>query len=122
MLHRSVACIAGEDLAIAAPCYIKSDGLVYESDGTSADAAAAVHGFTARAVTEGQPVTLFGNGTRFRYGSSLTPGAILYLGATAGRLDTAATTGDDVGIALVVTATDIVVSDPHVLVEVEAAS
>lgn len=99
---------AGEDLDAAAPCYIKAaDGLVYMSNGTAANEAAGTDGFTPRAVKEGQPVTLSGKGSRFRYGSGLTPGAKLYIGATAGRLDTAATTGDAVGVAKVINATDI---------------
>lgn len=99
---------AGEDLDVAAPCYIKSsDGKVYMSNGTAANEAAETVGFTPRAVKAGQPVTLFGQGTRFRYGSGLTPGDKLYIAATAGRLDTAATTGDSVGVAQVLTATDI---------------
>lgn len=102
--------VAGEALDVAAPCYIKSaDGLVYMSNATAANEAAEVVGFTARAVAIGQPVTLFGIGARFRYGTGLTPGNILYLGATAGRLDDAATTGDAFGYAAVVTATDIVI-------------
>jgi hypothetical protein len=102
--------IAGEALDVVAPCYIKSsDGLVYMSNATSANEAAEVVGFTPRAVAIGQPVTLFGIGARFRYGTGLTPGNVLYLGATAGRLDTAATTGDAFGYAVVITATDIVI-------------
>jgi hypothetical protein len=103
--------LAGEDLDIAAPCYIKSsDGKAYMTNATAANEAAEVVGFTARAVKSGQPVTLFGSGTRFRYAASgLTPGDLYYAGATAGRLDTAATTGDAMGVAMAVTATDIVV-------------
>lgn len=100
--------VAGEDLDAAAPCYIKSsDGKVYMSNGTAANEAAEVVGFTPRAVKSGQPVTVFGKGTRFHYGSGLTPGDKYYVGATAGRLDTAATTGDAVGVAQAITATDI---------------
>lgn len=102
--------IAGEDLEIG-PCYIKaSDGKAYASNGTAANAAAKSQGFCARSVKAGQPVTLFGPGTRFRYATGMTPGATLYIGATAGRLDTAATTGDAAGIAYVKDATDIVVA------------
>lgn len=101
---------AGEALDVAAPCYIKtSDGKVYMSNGTAANEAAEVVGFTPRAVGIGQPVTLFGAGARFSYGSSLSPGAVYYVGATAGRLDTAATTGDGAGTAYAVTDTDIIV-------------
>lgn len=101
--------IAGEDLDVVAPCYIKSsDGKVYMSNATAANEAAEVAGFTPRAVKAGQPVTLFGKGTRFRYAASgLTPGDVYYIAATAGRLDTAATVGDAVGAAQALTATDI---------------
>lgn len=102
--------LAGQDLDVAAPCYIKtSDGKVYMTDATAANEAAECVGFTPRAVKSGEPVTLFGAGARFQYGTSLTPGNVLYLGATAGRLDSAATVGDSMGAAMVVDATDIVV-------------
>lgn len=100
---------AGENLDAAAPCRIGSDGLVYMSNATAANTSAEVWGFTPRAVVSGQPVTLFGAGARFKYGSGLTPGATFYAAATAGRLDTATTTGDAVGVAKVVSATDIIV-------------
>lgn len=101
--------VAGEALDAAAPCYIKAaDGKVYMCNAAAADEKAVLAGFTARAVAAGQPVTLFGLGTRFHYADSgLTPGQKLYLAATAGRLDTAATVGDGVGVAQAVTATDI---------------
>lgn len=101
---------AGEDILLAAPCYIKSsDGKLYMSNGTAANEAAEVVGFAGRHAHAGEPVTLFGIGTRFRYGSGLTPGDIYYLGATAGRLDTAPTTGDAFGYAAAVSSTDIIV-------------
>jgi hypothetical protein len=103
---------AGEDLLACAPCYIKaSDGKVYQANGTAATEPALNYaGFTPRATKSGQPVTLYGTGTRFRYvaaANALTPGAKYYIGATAGRLDTAATTGDAVGVAQAITTTDI---------------
>lgn len=100
--------VAGEDLDAGAPCYIKAaDGKVYMADGTAANEKAVLAGFCPRAVKLGQPCTLFGVGTRFRYGSGLTKAAKLYIGATKGRLDDAATTGDAVGVAQVITDTDI---------------
>jgi hypothetical protein len=107
--------IAGENLDVAAPCYIKSsDGKIYMSNGTAANEAAEIVGFTPRAAKSGEPITLFGEGARFHYGSGLTPGDKFYIGATAGRLDTAATTGDALGVAQVLTATDIrVIRDSH---------
>ena len=100
---------AGEDLLACAPCHIESDGLIYMSNATADDADAAIHGWTTRQANAGEPVTLVGEGARFNYAAGLTPGAKLYLGATDGRLDAAATVGDTVGVAFAVTATDIVV-------------
>jgi hypothetical protein len=102
--------VAGADIGSTSqavtPCYIKaSDGKVYPTDGTAATEAARLAGFAARFTKTGEPVTLFGIGTKFEYATGLTPGALLYLGATAGRLDTAATTGDAVGVAQAITAT-----------------
>lgn len=101
--------IAGEDLDVVAPCYIKaSDGKVYMSNGTANDAAAKVDGFTPMKYRAGMACALYGPGTRFGYGSDLAIGP-LYLGATAGRLDSAPTTGGLVAIAKVISSTDIVV-------------
>lgn len=101
--------VAGEALLAAAPCYIKaSDGLVYMSDGTSDNEAARCHGFAPTAYASGETVALYGVGARFRYAASgLTPGAPYYVGATAGRLDTAATVGGLTPVAVAVSATDI---------------
>lgn len=100
---------AGEILLAGAPCYIKtSDGQAYMSNGTAANEAAEIVGFTARVCQIGEPVTLFGAGARFHYAASgLAPGDFYYIAATAGRLDTVATTGDAVGVAQAVSATDI---------------
>jgi len=105
--------VAGADLGGTAQavtaCYIKgSDGKVYPCDGTAAAEAANLAGFAARYTKSGEPVTLFGIGTKFEYSTGMTPGAKLYLAVgTSGRLDTAATTGDAVGVAQAVTATMI---------------
>jgi len=101
--------LAGEDLDVCAACFIHTDGLVYHADGGAADAEARVRGFTPRACKAGQAITLFGTGTRMRYGSGLTPGADLFLAATDGRLDTAATTGGTTRIAYAINTTDIMV-------------
>lgn len=113
---------AGEDLEAVSPCYIKqSDGKVYLSDGAAANEAASIHGWTPKSYLSGEPVTLYGYGTRFKYGSGMTPGDRFYLaasdayteeGASPG-IDTAATTGDAVGVAFAVSATDIVVLTPR---------
>lgn len=100
---------AGAALDAFAPCVIDtSDGLVYMCDGTAANARAQFDGFTARAYASGDTnVTLLGIGTKMRYATGLTPGQKLYMGTTAGRLDTATTTGDAVGVAKAVSATVI---------------
>jgi hypothetical protein len=100
---------AGEDLPAAAPVYKNAaDGLWYKSTGAAANAAASCWGFTPRAVKTGEPVTIYGIGARFRYGSGMTVGAKLYVsGATAGLLADAASTGGTVAVARVITPTDI---------------
>lgn len=101
---------AGAAIDILAPCVIDTaDGLVYMADGTAANSRAQFDGFAPRAYASGDTnVTLIGIGLKMRYADSgLTPGAKLYIGATAGRLDTAATTGDAVGVAKAISATDI---------------
>lgn len=101
---------AGEALDAVAACRVAADGLVYMSNGTANDANARFTGFTARAVALGQPVTLYRLGARFRYGTGLTPGAQFFVATTAGRLDTAATTGGLTAIAEAVNSTDIQVT------------
>ena len=103
------ALITGEAIDPAAPCYVATDGKVYMSNGTAADASAEVDGFSPPySVAAGETITLMGKGTRYRYADSgLTPGQTLYVGTTDGRLDNAATTGDSNGVAKAINATDI---------------
>ena len=104
----SLGLLAGEALLTAAPCYIKaSDGRVFMSNGTSANEAAEIDGFTGKTYALGEPVTLWGRGVIYEYGAGLTPGAVYFIGATAGRLDNVATTGDAVGVARSISATHI---------------
>jgi hypothetical protein len=98
--------VAGEDIAAGDVCYIHSDGTVRRSNGTADNAAAVAVGIAPTKAQSGQAVTLYRN-VRFDYGSGLTPGAPLYVAATAGRLDTATTTGGLVPVAFCVTATRI---------------
>lgn len=96
------ALIAGEALSAVSPCHIQADGLAYLSvEGDPLD------GFTPKAYTMGEPVTLFGKGTRFGYGSGLTPGALLYLSATPGRLSDAAVAVEAEPVAKAISASDI---------------
>lgn len=99
--------MAGEAIGAFDACYIKaSDGLVYKSTGTAANAAAKVHGYASKDTDSGEPVTLYKN-VRVRYGAGLTPGATIYLSATAGTLSDAATTGGTAPIGFVVDATRV---------------
>lgn len=99
---------AGEDLDQVSPLYKKAaDGLWYMSNGTAVNEAARCMGFCNRAAKAGQPITVYRLGARFGYGSGLTIGAFFYVAGTAGRLDTAPTTGGLVAIAEVITPTDI---------------
>ena len=98
---------AGEDLDALAPCYIASaDGKVYMCNGTAADEAAEVIGFTGKAYKAGATVSLFREGVVAYYADDFSgddgvaPGDKLYIAATDGRLDTAATTGDSEGVAV----------------------
>jgi hypothetical protein len=98
--------LAGEAIAAGDPCYIKSDGKVWLSTGAAANAAAKVDGFAAQAASVGEGVTLVFD-VNIRYGAGMTPGARVYLGATAGILSDAATTGGTAPIGFVVDATRI---------------
>lgn len=93
--------IAGAAIPLLSLCYIKgADGKVYPCDATAADEKALVAGICPRAANAGEPVTLFGLGTVFKYSDALlTPGARYYVdvAANAGGLNTVATTGDAVG-------------------------
>jgi hypothetical protein len=100
---------AGEALKAGAFCFVASDGDVEETDIASGSSTL---GVTARQVNSGEPVTLFGVGTRIgRFSAGMTPGTLLFLSATdPGSLEDAATACDKKGSALVVSATDIVVT------------
>jgi hypothetical protein len=98
--------LAGEAIAAGDACYIKSDGKIWKSTGASANAAAKVDGFAAKAASLNEAVTLVFD-VNLRYGAGLTPGARVYLSATAGLLEDAATTGGTAPIGFCVDATRI---------------
>ena len=101
---------AGEALDAVAPCYKKaSDGLIYMCNGTSANEAALVWGWTRTAKSAGEAVTLFaGPGLIAEYAASgLTIGTQLYVATTKGLLSDAATTGGKQAIAVVYSSTQI---------------
>lgn len=98
--------LAGEDLAAGDACYIKSDGKVWRSTGTAVAAAARCDGFAAMATKAGEAVTLFFD-VVFRYATGLTPGERVYVSATAGALDDAATTGGTAPVGYAIDATRV---------------
>jgi hypothetical protein len=100
---------AGENIDAGAPCRVGADGLVYMSNGTAIGTNSRVHGFAYQSARLGQACTLGLAGVRVgQYATGMAVGSPLFLAATAGRLDTAATTGGTAAIALAVTSTDIV--------------
>lgn len=99
--------IAGEALSAGDACYIKSsDGKVYKSTGTAANAAAVVDGFAPTDCPIGEATSLYWH-VNFYYGAGLTPGSFVYLSTTAGALEDAATTGGTVPIGRVIDASRI---------------
>ena len=101
--------IAGEDIGNCDLVYIKNDGKVYKATAAAADAAANIAGIAPRAANAGEPITILpGPGQVAKYSdAALTPGAILYLGETAGALSSIATTGDTVGVAQAIDSSNI---------------
>jgi hypothetical protein len=97
---------AGEAIAGGDPCYIKNDGKVYRSVGTTADAARAVDGWAPLAAASGEAVTLMTD-VDFHYGASLTPGTRLYLSLTAGTIQDSASAGGTAAIGMVIDTTRI---------------
>lgn len=99
---------AGEAISAGDPTYIKSDGKVWRSVGTTADAAAKVDGWAAGAAASGEGVTILKD-VEFHWGSGMTPGTRLYLSLTAGTLSDAPTAGGTTACAMAVDATRITV-------------
>ena len=109
---------AGEDLKNVAFCFIASDGDIEESIVTTGSATI---GVVSRQVKDGEPATLFGAGTIVgQYSAGMTPGTVLFLSdSDPGSLEDAATVADIVGVAIVLTATDILVTRTNGLQEGE---
>jgi hypothetical protein len=100
-----VGLIAGATLPALCPCRINADGTVGIAAGTDN-----IAGVTPRDALAGEPITLYGVGTRARFGDGMTPGTLLYVG-TGGDLYTSTAVGEGTGaaVALVVTPQDIMV-------------
>lgn len=102
---------AGEALSKGMAVYIKSDGLVYKAVSTATEATniAAFAGIVNRDYAAGDAVTIFGQGNVFQIGESLTPGALLYISATAGSFDTAKVATADTPKVKVISTTSVVI-------------
>lgn len=97
--------LAGEAIAKGDMCYIKgADGKIYRSINTAVNEAAKCHGMAPDAAAAGEAVTLYGAGSIWEYSTGMTPGIDVFLGATAGSLDTAAGTGHPLPVGHVVDA------------------
>jgi hypothetical protein len=100
-----VGLIAGATLPALCPCAINADGTVRVAAGTDNFA-----GVTPRDALAGEPITLYGVGTRGRFGDGMTPGTLLYIGA-GGDLYTSTAVGEGTGaaVALVITPQDVMI-------------
>ena len=100
---------AGSAIAVADACYIDSNGEVQPAIASTVSTGSLVAfvGLAPKAVADGSPITLFGLGARFSYGTELTPGTVLFVSAeNAGALTATANDGD-LPVAIVVSSTDI---------------
>lgn len=102
---------AGEGIEAGDTLYIKSDGKFWKASGAAVAAAADFYGLATQAASAGDACTA-AFGCRFRYGSGLTPGTLIYLSTdTAGGLADANATVTK-PVARAVTADRIQVFDP----------
>lgn len=100
--------LAGEALGAGDACYINAtDGRVYRSNGTAANAAAKVHGWAAMAAAINDGITLF-NDVNIRYGAGLVPGTLYFVSGTVpGGIADVSTIGGSASVAFAVDATRI---------------
>jgi len=99
--------IAGENIAAGDLAYIKSDGLVWRSNGAAATAPAKVRGVAVTKANTGEPITLMYQ-VVLQYGSGLTPGADYFLsGTVVGGIADAASTGGTGSIGFAIDATRV---------------
>lgn len=106
--HHISGLVAGETIAAGDVLYVKSDGKLWKSIGTAANAAAKVAGIALQAAAVGEGCSVY-FGVNVRYGAGLTPGTPIFLSATAGggAIADAASTGGTAPIGFVIDATRI---------------
>lgn len=100
--------LLGEDIASAVtPLEMRPDGLLYRASGAAADLHARIFGWSTRKGKTGQPMAVYGLGAVGKYADeTLVPGSLLFLG-TGGTLSSTASTGDAVGCAQAIDASNI---------------
>ena len=102
--------VAGEALAIGDACFIHSDGLAYQCDATdhvSIANVSAFEGICLSTCVAGQPVTLFGIGSKIWISdTSQTIASFWFVGNTQGTLSSAkvATSDTDKPVGKMITA------------------
>lgn len=103
--------IAGEILPAAAPCRINLLGQVEMADANECTISnvSDYMGFSSHVALSGQPITLYGAGSRISYGTGLLRSRFYYISATPGELADAKVASSDTPVAVVVSTTDIVV-------------
>jgi len=101
--------LAGEAIAKGDACYIKgSDGKIYKAINTAVNEAANFVGLAAASAAINEAVSVYGPHSIWEYADgTLTPGILIYLGAVAGGLDTAAGTGHPTPVAHAIDASRI---------------
>jgi hypothetical protein len=108
---------AGEDLGNLNVCRLSTDGKVYRAVSTSKTVISSGSvanvcdyvGFVGKAVSSGQPVTVFRNGAMAGYSSGMTPNTFLYVAATAGGLSGSPVVTGDEPVAMAISDSDIIV-------------
>jgi hypothetical protein len=92
--------LAGEAIAKGDACCIKSDGKVWKADASAADELARFVGLAPDAAAVNEAVSVYSAPSVWDYAAgTLTPGAPIYLSATAGALADAAGTGHPTPVA-----------------------
>lgn len=90
------------------PLRMATDGLLYPASAAAANANARIFGWSTRKGHTGEPMSVYGLGAVGKYADeTLSPGTLLFLGETAGALSSIATTGDAVGCAQAIDASNI---------------
>ena len=92
----------GEAIASGDVCYIKnSDNMIYRSVGTAANAAAKARGMCMLDTPQYEVCTIVHH-IAIRYGNGLAAGGNIFVGAAAGAIADAATTGGSAAIGFMI--------------------